>query len=106
MKTILPSTQHYTHLALAPRQKSRSWSNPKPQLVINATQDYGLDLAVDGEHTTEIKGPNAKPPILRNSVTLRTNKFRKMVRKKVLKDPLMVKCFDAWVEYRVLYSVF
>jgi phage I-like protein len=36
------------------------WSSPNPQLVINATQDYGLDLAVDVEHATEIKGPKGE----------------------------------------------
>ena len=38
----------------------RSWRNNNPIAVINRVQDYGLDLAVDIEHATEIKGPKAE----------------------------------------------
>jgi len=39
----------------------RGWSNPNPQLVINAAQDFGLDIAIDIEHSTELKGPKGDP---------------------------------------------
>jgi len=39
----------------------RGWSNPNPQLVINAAQDFGLDIAIGIEHSTELKGPKGDP---------------------------------------------
>jgi hypothetical protein len=71
MKTILAlnSTLHPFSTGTLPEElllvpagqfDGRSWSSPNPQLVINATKDYGLDLAVDVEHATEIKGPKGE----------------------------------------------
>ena len=39
----------------------RSWHNPTPQAVIEATRRYGRDIPIDIEHATEIKAPKGEP---------------------------------------------
>lgn len=39
----------------------RSWKNSDPEAVIQRTQERGVDLPVDIEHSSELKAPNGDP---------------------------------------------